>query len=355
MNKLYRYIPILIVNDTDSTMSTKDFPVQFDDLFVVTNISNQEIPLVNLTSRIKRILTLALVVSLIVGSYYKNILYRYVFTTNRKNRGWMHRPINLLIVASAVIHHVTHLWGGIAFSMMLMMETSVADAVGDWFCQMTYIVGLYGITYLSVGSFGITMYRIIYIQREQWIKHVIGEKRLLGIILILSLLLCGIIVYLHNFETMKERSFLNTCSGSSSSDIQIMIDYQISRGAQILTSAVLRKLSIIIAIGLQFIEFSIYIWFFSARYKQDNGKIKHLLTQENIKDRNIQNVTTFVGQFYGFVVEYAFLVISLICTHLGNDGSNHLQSYATVIKFIDFGLLSAVEVYSSPVLRRFMK
>ena len=171
----------------------------------------------------------------------------------------------------------------------------------------------------------------------------------------LSLLLCGIIVYLHNFETMKERSFLNTCSGSSSSDIQIMIDYEISRGAQILTSAVLRKLSIIIAIGLQFIEFSIYIWFFSTRYKQDNGKIKHLLTQENIKDRNIQNVTTFVGQFVGFVVEYAFLVISLICTHLGNDDSNHLQSYATVIKFIDFGLLSAVEVYSSPVLRRFMK
>ena len=352
MNK---YTPIPIIRNTDINMSTKDFPIRFEDMLVVSHLSDQEIPFVNLPFRVKRILAIALVVSLIVGSYYKNIMYRYVFTTNKKNRGWMHRPINILIVTPAVIPHVTHLWGGFVYSMMLMMETPVADAVGDRFCQLTYVVGLYGLFYLSVGSFGITLYRITYMKREYWIKHVIGEKRLLGIILTLSVFICGIMVHLYNFETVKERSFLNTCFGSSSSDVQIMIDYELSLGAQILTTAVLRKLTNIVLICIQVIELSIYIWFFHTRYKQDNGKIRHLLTQENIKDRNIQNVTTFVGQFYGFVVEYAFLLITLICTHLGNDGSIHLQSYATVIKFIDFGLLSAVDVYSSPVLRRFMK
>ena len=236
-----------------------------------------------------------------------------------------------------------------------MMDISMADAVSDRFCQITYIVGLYGLMYLSVGSFGITLYRMMYIKREHWIKNVIGEKRLLGVILTLGLFLCGMMVHLYNFETVNERPFLNTCFRSSSSDIQTMIDYELSLGAQILTTAVLRKSTNLVLIGLQVIEFSIYVWFFYTRYKQDNGKMKHLLTQENIKDRNIQNVTTFVGQFYGFLVEYVFLLVTLICTHLGNDGSNHLQAYATVIKFADFGLLSAVEVYSSPVLMRFMK
>ena len=355
MNKLCRYIPIIIVRNTNSTTSTKDSSVQFDDVFVVSHISNQEIPLVNLPFRIKRIITVALVVSLIVGTYYKNIMYRCVFTTNSKNRGWMHRPINILIVTSAVVHHATHFWVGMVYAIMLMMDISMADAVSDRFCQITYIVGLYGLMYLSVGSFGITLYRMMYIKREHWIKNIIGEKRLLGVILTLSLFLCGMMVHLYNFETVNERPFLNTCFRSSSSDIQTMIDYELSLGSQIITTAVLRKSTNIVLICIQLIELSIYIWFFHTRYKQDNGKIKHLLTQENIKDRNIQNVTTFVGQFYGFVVEYAFLFISLTCTYLGNDGSNHLQAYVTVIKFADFGLLSAVEVYSSPVLRRFMK
>ena len=193
MNK---YIPIPVIRNTGNNMSTKDIPVQFEELLVVSHISNQDIPLVNLPLHVKRILALALVLSLIVGSYYKSILYRYVFTTNRNNRGWMHRPINILIVSSAIIHHVTHVWTGTSLAMMLTMNTSVADAVSDWFCQLSYIVGLYGLMYLSVGSFGITLYRVIYIKRELWIKHVIGEKRLLGIILTLSVFLCGIMVHL---------------------------------------------------------------------------------------------------------------------------------------------------------------
>ena len=348
------YIPIPIIRNIGN-MTTKHFPAEFDDMLVVSHMSNQEIPLISLPFHVKRILVIVLVVSLIVGTYYKNIMYRCVFTTNSKNRGWMHRPINILIVTSAVVHHATHFWVGMVYAIMLMMDISMADAVSDRFCQITYIVGLYGLMYLSVGSFGITLYRMMYIKREHWIKNVIGEKRLLGVILTLGLFLCGMMVHLYNFETVNERPFLNTCFRSSSSDIQTMIDYELSLGAQILTTAVLRKSTNIILIGLQVIEFSIYVWFFRTRYKQDNGKMKHLLTQENIKDRNIQNVTTFVGQFYGFLVEYVFLLVTLMCTHLGNDGSNHLQAYATVIKFADFGLLSAVEVYSSPVLRRFMK
>ena len=115
--------------------------------------------------------------------------------------------------------------------------------------------------YLSVGSFGISLYRMIYIKREHWIKHVIGEKRLLGIILVFSLLFCSMMVCLDNIETHNERVFLNVCYGSSSANIQIMIDYELSRGAQLLTTTVLRKITLTVLISLQIIELGIYVWF----------------------------------------------------------------------------------------------
>ena len=136
MNK---YTPIPIIRKTYINMSTKDFPVQFEDMLVVSHISDQEIPLVNLPFRVKRILAVALIVSLIVGSYYKNIMYRYVFTTNSKNRGWMLRPINILIVTSAVIHHATHFWVGMVYAIMLMMDISMADAVSDRSVSYTHL------------------------------------------------------------------------------------------------------------------------------------------------------------------------------------------------------------------------
>ena len=350
-----RYIPIPIVRSIGSNHSRNEFPIGLENVLIISHISNQEIPLVSLSLSIKRILTMAMVTSLIIGSYYKYIMYSYVWTTNRKHCGWMHRPINILIVSSAAVHHFTHLWMGLSYAMILTMETSMADAKGDHVCEITSIIGTYGLIYLSVGSLGISLYRVIYIKREHWIKQVVGEKRLLGIVLTFSLMFCGIMVGLFNLETIKERAFVNMCYGLSTSDVQIMIEHDLSRGRQILTTTTLRKIILIVCIGIQAIELGIYIWFFYTRYKKDNGKIKQLLTQENIKDRNMKNITTFVGQFYGFMVEYSFLFITLICTHLGNDDYNHLQAFVTFIKFLDFGLLSAVEVYSSPALRRFMK
>ena len=210
-----RNILVTIVGSTGSNFSTNEFPISLENVLIISHISNQEIPLVSLQLYIKRILTIAMVVSLIIGSYYKYVMYSYVWTTNRKNRGWMHRPINMLIVTSAVVHHFTHLWIGLSYAMMLTMEISMADAIGDHFCQITYIIGVYGIAYLSVGSFGISLYRVIYMKREQWIKQVVGEKRLLGIVLAFSLIFSGILVGLFNLETIKERAFENVCFGSS--------------------------------------------------------------------------------------------------------------------------------------------
>ena len=143
--------------------------------------------------------------------------------------------------------------------------------------------------------------------------------------------------------------------GHSTTQAQVLIDYMISKGEHLLTSTHFQKIALGILIAYQFSELLIYIWVFYIRFKNDNGNIKKALTEDVIKARNVKNATNFLGQFYGFMTEYIFVVaIFLIILFEGRNSSN-FKGYAITAKFMDFGLLSAVEVLTSPSLRGFMK
>ena len=122
-----------------------------------------------------------------------------------------------------------------------------------------------------------------------------------------------------------------------------------------LTTTYLQTGSVIACILIQTIEFGIYIWFFYTRYKNDNGNIKKLLSEETIRKRNIKNVGTFLSQFYGFMVEYTFLLSILVLMHFADKETHQFKAFVNVAKLIDFGLLSIVEVLASPGLRAFIK
>ena len=80
-----------------------------------------------------------------------------------------------------------------------------------------------------------------------------------------------------------------------------------------------------------------------------------LLPEEVTRDRNMKNVSTFLGQFYGFVMEYAFLTSLLFLMYFTDAQTNIFKAILVMIKIMDFGLLSAVELLSSPLLRSFMR
>jgi hypothetical protein len=217
------------------------------------------------------------------------------------------------------------------------------------------VIGVYGIIYLSVGSLGIAIYRVLYIKLEYWVKYVVGESLLLGMIWIMSITSCGVLVFLFTFETTSHRTQMNMCTGLSITDTQIFIDYDLSRGEEMLTTTTLQRSVTTTCILMQTIEFTIYIWFFSHRYRNDNGNIKKLLTQDVIHERNIKNVSTFLGQFYAFIMEYAFLTSLLLFMYFADEYTTQIKALMVMIKIMDFGLLSAVEVLSSPGLRSFMR
>ena len=79
----------------------------------------------------------------------------------------------------------------------------------------------------------------------------------------------------------------------------------------------------------------------------------NLLDQQVIEQRNKHNMITFLGQFYGFTTEVIFLAVFLF-TLAGAGDNNELKGVAIVMKFMEFGGLSLVEVLTSEGLRKSM-
>ena len=79
-----KHIPVLIMANEGSKIRTDEFPIEYEDILLLSNRSNVKLPLLSLPFHIKRLLASVMLVSLVIGSYYKTIMYSYVCTTNRK-------------------------------------------------------------------------------------------------------------------------------------------------------------------------------------------------------------------------------------------------------------------------------
>ena len=361
---LNQLLPFSVLDDhyyEDNTdnydQSTID--VYNNDVLFINQWMKDEESLMNLPFDNKMILAAVMLISLLIGSFFKSITYAYFLSTSKENRGWMHRPINILLLTSSLIHHATHIWMWSWYVISFLTIAPLSDIFGFHGCQVIQIVAGFGMCYLTVGGFGITVYRILLIKYEYWVKNVIGQKALLGIILSLSFVICWIIVFLYGLEGNLSRPTLNTtlnyCQGVSMLYAQILIEYEQSRGETKDTTTYIQAIAVGLCIVFQTLELSSYVYFFYLRYKHDNGNVAKLLTLAATRDRNLKNIQTFIGQFYGFLVEYAYLFFWFVVIILADEQSNSVKSYANVVKFMDFGILSAVEYFTSPILREFMR
>ena len=323
--------------------------VLLNHILLIQDTYNDKAPLISLSSDVKVTLAVVMTLSLLIGSVCKGIMYVYVSTTNKK------RPINTLIITSAIIHHTTHLFSGTWYILVLLVDSPLSDLLGSGSCYIMMSIGVFGLVYLSVGSLGISVYRIMYIKREIFVKNVIGENRLLVIILSTSLLLTGLASELFMAQETAERTGINMCTGLSVTQTQIYTDYKLSIGDEIGTTLQGERITIGLCLVSQTIELVIYIWFFHMRYKNDNGSITGLMRQEDTHKRNLKNIGTFLGQFYSFVIEYSFLISLLLCGIFADENTQTYRALVVLMKFVDFGVLSCVEVLSSPQLRSFMK
>ena len=123
--------------------------------------------------------------------------------------------------------------------------------------------------------------------------------------------------------------------------------------------ASLTWLALIMIMSFQISEFIIYVYFFIWQHKHNNGNIALLMDPNDVRQRNSTNVITFIGQFYGFLIEGSFIAIFLLLTVISNldispNVNNFVRSLAVIAHFVNYGALSAVEVLTSSSLRSMM-
>ena len=142
---------------------------------------------------------------------------------------------------------------------------------------------------------------------------------------------------------------INLCTGNSEIVTGMLLDYWHSQGLELETTKTYKIMVTSILISMILMEFICYLIFFHHCYTNDNGNIKLLLPKEVTRQRNQRNAMTFVGQLYVFIVGFSFMIGTLVL-HLKSN--MEIKEYGAVAKIMEFGILSAVEVFTSAPLRQ---
>ena len=193
-----------------------------DSAIHVQNMSFSEATMRSFSPIVSYFLVSGLVISLLCGSYFKVVLYRGIFGQKLNDR-----PINVLLLVGGIIHQLSHLLYGINLILTIGFNVSIADVLGATYCNVEVFVCVFGIAYLSVGSFGIAIFRTLCIKCHRWTKK---PKWLLGVVLFGSLGVSMMISALFMIETHSGRVTYNACLGVSEFTQSILIDFLKSQG-----------------------------------------------------------------------------------------------------------------------------
>ena len=169
----------------------------------------------------QKVLFVALVTSLLVGTYFKLILYRYFWRCRGdKNNNFKSRPINAMILLGAIIHHLTHLYTGINFALALGFD------MGEFYCNMTLFVAVFGTGYLITGGMIIAIFRVLYIKHGTWLRDHTDNIVVASFALFGGILLSLVLTILFIIERSNKRTTYNACMGYSTARMDIMYQYQ---------------------------------------------------------------------------------------------------------------------------------
>ena len=145
----------------------------------------------------------------------------------------------------------------------------------------------------------------------------------------------------------------NWCTGSSETVRNAERNYQLLLGTTGEESDLFSLLSVLATMVAILSELSCYLWFFGHIYIHDHLMLtEKLLASEEVNKRHRKNAITFLGQFYGFVSE-TIISLAYMYTYKANANINARLAVA-LGSWIEFGLLSFIEVMTSNNLRNYL-
>ena len=291
-----------------------------------------------------------LLVSFCVGSYFKFALYRYMYDAGKEISN---RPIDLLLLVSALIDHMCCFLMVANVSIGLSLQINLSNYLGETWCYLHFSAGTFGVSYRTFGSLGVAILRLIYIKFPYLMRETKSRLKYAYFVLVNCLLVCTLITIgfgLGNGKVSRKQVQWNFCVGRSETFREVMHEYSLKRGLTSPQSELIPHLIVWSALLAILTEFFCYVVFFHHLHSHDKEMIKKkLLPDTEIRRRHRKNAITFLGQFYGFIVEFAR--VSLLIYSMAPNSDITYRFVMTMSIWIEFGILSIVEVMTSQGLR----
>ena len=118
-------------------------PSEMDYLIEIVNLEDKSPLILSLPFSIRYLVAAFLLVSMLIGSYFKFLLYRFIFVSSKLNNGSYFKmtPINSMILNSAIIHHLTHLPAGLSLVMIIGTDIVPEQILGSEYCKLIFVIG----------------------------------------------------------------------------------------------------------------------------------------------------------------------------------------------------------------------
>ena len=285
---------------------------------------------------------------LLIGTYFRYILYSFLFDSYKAKEN---KPIDKLILVITLVQHINIL----SFLIRLTLMFSNDGIVGaKWYCAISSLFFQFDLYYSYIGSLGISVFRILYIKYNGWLKYNFGENKLLYIILFGGLSLAAIFLAMLNVHDFTQIQFEYCLQASQLLVVEKWIDeYEQSRGnvttLQITTT--LTRIVLFSLVVMALAEITLYCVYFHHIYRHDNNeRLKRLLEPAAIRKRNRQNAVTFFGQFCSFVLDFGLSIITILAA-ANFDVGRPFWVLFYISKIANFTAICIVEVLTSRSLR----
>ena len=291
----------------------------------------------------------------LIGSYFRYILYEYMFQQYKLK---LFEPINILTLLVVVLNHGDILLHYVMSTTLIVINNAPLENIngGLWFC----VVLIYYVTFAKIFSFTgglmIAIYRIILIKLPYLVKTRIERRNLLMIILFVGMsftILCVALNSINDYQHLRMDRCIPSIAHMRSMAITLD-EYEQSHGKPSIYAYwhSVRIGLTIVGFAFTVAEIIIYVVFFHHMYLHDNSEhLRRLMNYDVIRKRNRKNAMSFFTQFCSFCVEITWLVVFIITSTMGNK-QNGLLFIRNLAGLLSYAIISIFEVLLSRVLRQ---
>ena len=158
--------------------------------------------------------------------------------------------------------------------MLFSYDVNLEQIGAKHFCTACSLIYQFDLCYSCIGSLGISIFRILYIKQDEWLKYDFGEKKFMCITLLFGLSLTAIFVTCFNVHDYSQIQRENCLTQPQIRMLGVWLEeYKESQGGDSTTLfwIVIVQVIFLILIAMTLAEITTYCVYFHHIYQHDNN------------------------------------------------------------------------------------